>query len=134
MTLNAAPPVPEYHTHEEFQNRSRKLAEIRALGIDPYPPKYSPTSLCSQLSLEYEGKEIGHSEDAGNGTTPKACISGRLILFRGMGKNAFAQIQDETGRIQVMFNRDLTNVQGFTPTDDLNAMKFIEKKLDLGDI
>ena len=33
-------PIPEYHHHEEFQNRSRKLKEIRELGIDPYPPKF----------------------------------------------------------------------------------------------
>jgi lysyl-tRNA synthetase class II len=30
-----------------------------------------------------------------------------------MVKNAFAQLQDETGRIQVMFNRNTTCVDGF---------------------
>jgi lysyl-tRNA synthetase class 2 len=134
MTSHTSLPVPEYHSHEEFQNRSRKLAEIRALGIDPYPPKYVHTSLTSQLTLDNEGKEIGHSDDAASGTTERVFISGRLVLFRAMGKNAFAQVQDETGRLQVMFNRDLTSVQSLKPTDDLNAMKFIEKKLDLGDI
>ena len=51
-----------------------------------------------------------------------------------MGKNAFAQIQDETGRIQIMFNRDLTKVLGLDPNGELTSMKFIEKKIDLGDI
>lgn len=127
-------PVPEYHSHEEFQNRSRKLEEIRAYGIDPYPPKYKQTSLAAELSARYEGQEIGHSDDAASGTTPVAVVSGRLVLFRAMGKNAFAQVQDETGRFQVMFNRDLTTIEGFTPQEDLSAIKFIEKKLDLGDI
>lgn len=126
--------VPEYHQHEEFQNRSRKLAEIKEFGIDPYPPKYLPTRKTSQISVEMEGQELGHSEEAGEGKTPEARISGRLVLFRAMGKNAFAQIQDETGRIQVMFNRDLTKVDGFTPSGELTPIKFIEKKLDLGDI
>jgi lysyl-tRNA synthetase class 2 len=134
MTLSTSPIAPEYHAHEEFQNRSRKLAEIRALGLDPYPPKYVPTSLAGDLTAEYEGKDVGHSDDAASGTTPKVFIAGRLVLFRAMGKNAFAQIQDETGRLQVMFNRDLTTVQGYQPTEELSAMKFIEKKLDLGDI
>ena len=130
MTTHA----PEYHSHEEFQNRSRKLAEIRALGIDPFPPKYLPTQKTAQIVLDTADKEIGHSDDAAAGNTPSACVSGRLVLFRAMGKNAFAQIQDETGRIQVMFNRDQTKVHGLHPTEELSHIKCIEKKFDLGDI
>ncbi len=126
--------TPDYQSHEEFQNRSRKLAEIRALGIDPYPPKYVTTQKAAQIALEAEGKEIGHSDDAAAGNTQHLFVSGRLVLFRAMGKNAFAHIQDETGRIQIMFNRDLTKVKGLTPTEETTPLKFIEKKLDLGDI
>ncbi len=127
-------PVPEYHNHEEFQNRSRKLAEIRALGVDPYPPKYVHTTRAMQLTLDADGKEIGHSEDAAAGSTQHIYVSGRLVLFRAMGKNAFGHLQDETGRIQIMFNRDQTVVHGFHPIEELSHIKFIEKKLDLGDI
>lgn len=126
--------IPEYHSHEEFQNRSRKLAEIRSLGIDPFPATHVPTQKTALLTIEAEGKEIGHSDDAAAGLTQNVSVSGRLVLFRAMGKNAFGQIQDETGRIQVMFNRDLTKVVGFEPTEELSHIKFIEKKLDLGDI
>lgn len=125
---------PEYHSHEEFQNRSRKLAEIRALGIEPYPSKQPCGQKAAELALEIQGKEIRHSDDAAAGLTPTATVAGRLVLFRAMGKNAFAQIQDETGRIQVMFNRDQTKIDGFEPTEELTHLKFIEKKLDLGDI
>ena len=125
---------PEYHSHEEFQNRSKKLAEIRSLGIDPYPAKHVPTKKTFLITSEMEEKEIGGSDDAAAGLTPEAIISGRLVLFRAMGKNAFGQIQDETGRIQVMFNRDSTKVAGYEPVDGLSHIKFIEKKLDLGDI
>ena len=125
---------PEYHSHEEFQNRTRKLEEIRALGIDPYPPKYVHTQRAAQIALDAEGKEMGHSDDAAAGNTQHVIVSGRLVLFRPMGKNAFGQIQDETGRIQVMFNRDSTKVHGFHPTEELSHIKFLEKKLDLGDI
>ncbi|OGN63930.1 MAG: lysine--tRNA ligase [Chlamydiae bacterium RIFCSPHIGHO2_12_FULL_49_9] len=127
-------PLPDYHSHEEFQNRIRKLAEIRELGIDPYPHKYVHTQKASKLLLEFEGKEGPQHDDAAEGKTEHVFVSGRLVLFRAMGKNAFAHIQDETGRIQVMFNRDLTHVKGFHPTEELSAIKFIEKKLDLGDI
>ncbi len=126
--------VPDYHHIEEFQNRTKKLHEIRAFGIDPFPPKYVSTQKASKIAIEFENQEVGHSDDAASGTTPHFYVSGRLVLFRSMGKNAFAHIQDETGRIQIMCNRDLTKVEGFQPTEDLSHIKFIEKKLDLGDI
>lgn len=125
---------PDYQNHEEFRNRSQKLKEIKELGIDPFPHKFSPTATAHELLSQYENKEIGHSEDAAAGTTPQVIVAGRLILFRAMGKNAFAHLQDETGRIQIMFNRELTQVEGFTPTEEMTAIKFIEKKIDLGDI
>lgn len=132
-------PKPEYFEHEEFQNRSRKLSEIRSLGIDPYPHRYSPSTDARSLHQKYETANIGHSEEAAQGTTPPASVSGRLVLFRSMGKNAFAHIQDATGRIQVMFNRDQTTVEGYNPpnlpdAETLTPLKFIEKKIDLGDI
>lgn len=128
--------VPEYHNYEEFQNRTKKREEIIKLGVDPYPHKFTPSHTTQELAASWENKEIGGSDDAASGYTPNAVVAGRLILFRAMGKNAFAQIQDNTGRIQIMFNRELTEVIGYTPKDktSLSALKFIEKKLDLGDI
>lgn len=126
--------TPEYHQHEEFKNRSEKLAEIRALGIDPYPPKFVPTQFASALHHKFESHPLGGSHEAETGSTERVALAGRLVLFRAMGKNAFAQLQDSTGRLQLMFNRDLTEVVGLTSSPDLTPMKFIEKKLDLGDI
>lgn len=131
---------PEYQSHEEFQNRTRKLSELKSLGIEPYPHKYSPTHTAKGLLEQYQGATIGHSEEAMVGKTPLVCISGRLVLFRSMGKNSFAHIQDETGRIQIMFNRDVTELEGYHPSatadgaEQLSAYKLIEKKIDLGDI
>ncbi len=129
---------PEYHSHEEFQNRIRKLAELRQLGIEPYPSKYHPEHRAATLEKKYEGQPIGDSEAAERGETPEVTIAGRLVLFRAMGKNAFGHIQDDAGRIQVMFNRDKTTLTGFQPdptqTDIPTALKVIEKKLDLGDL
>src|SRR3990167_6694096 len=126
--------LPDYHHGEEFQNRTRKLAEIRALGINPYPHKFPKTERTSTLLFNSEAKDIGHHDDAAAGNTKSVLVQGRLVLFRAMGKNAFAQLQDETGRIQIMFNRDLTKVVGLEPKEELTHIKFIEKKLDLGDI
>jgi len=125
---------PEYHQHEEFINRSQKLKEMQEMGIDPYPPLYKPSATAHALNSKWEGKELGHSEEAAEGKTEFVGVAGRLVLFRAMGKNAFAHLQDETGRIQVMFNRELTQVEGFEPTAEMTPLKFLEKKIDLGDI
>lgn len=131
---------PEYHSHEEFQNRSRKLTELKSLGIEPYPHKYTPTATSKSLLDQYQGTTIGHSEDAQAGNTPLVSVAGRLVLFRSMGKNSFAHLQDETGRIQVMFNRDATELVGYNPesntesNEPLSGYKILEKKIDLGDI
>lgn len=131
--------TPEYHSHEEFINRSRKLADIRNLNIDPYPHTFVPTNTAKELLEQFNEATLGHSEDAAAGTTKAVTVAGRLVLFRTMGKNAFGHIQDHTGRIQVMFNKELTKVAGYsgaggTDAEALTPMKFIEKKIDLGDI
>lgn len=129
---------PDYHTHEEFRLRQTKLEEIRALGVEPYPHHFIPSSTPGKILQHYEKEAVGHSEDAAAGTTPSLSVAGRLVLFRAMGKNAFAHLQDETGRIQIMFNRDSTTVDGLLPPSGeegaLTPLKFIEKKIDLGDI
>src|SRR5690606_2699093 len=88
----------------------------------------------AQLIVETEGNEVGHFDEAEKGETGHVFISGRLVLLRAMGKNAFGHIQDETGRIQVMFNLDQTSIDRLPASSDLSAMKWIEKKLDLGDL
>lgn len=130
--------APDYHSHEEFNLRSQKLTELKELGIDPYPHKYSPTNTAAELHEKYGSASIGHSEEAAQGKSPAATVAGRLVLFRAMGKNAFAHLQDSTGRLQVMFNRDETQLEGYTPAagegETISALKIIEKKIDLGDI
>ena len=129
--------TPDYHSIEEFKNRSKKLKEIRDLGIDPYPHKFEPSHLAKEILEKYSKKEIGHFDDAAAGETPIVKFAGRLVLFRAMGKNAFAQIQDESGKIQILFNREITKVDGYDvekSKEKQSHIKFIEKKLDLGDI
>jgi len=123
---------PEYHKQEAYQTRLAKLHEIQQLGIDPYPPKFAPTNSAHDLISKYDGQEVGSFEEAANGKTDSAKAAGRILLFRPMGANIFAQILDETSKIQVLFNKDLTKVTGLK--DQMAPIKFIEKKLDLGDI
>ncbi|WP_201456329.1 lysine--tRNA ligase [Chlamydia sp. 17-3921] len=119
---------------EDFLYRSGKLHEIRALGVEPYPYEYSNCSRVETILKTFSEKILGDSEAATNKLTPKVKIAGRLVLFRSMGKNAFGQILDYNQKIQVMFNRDFTHIFGLSSDAEISSMKFIEKKLDLGDI
>src|ERR1700733_10118256 len=122
---------PEYHEQEEYQNRLRKLNELKNLEIEPYPHKFEPTNSAAELHRKYQDP-LGHSEDAAAGTTPSVRLAGRLVLFRAMGKNAFAHLQDDSGRIQVMFNRELTQMDGYTHSAEKEGespIKLIEKKI-----
>lgn len=133
-TIPVEVPEPDYHKHEAFQTRKAKLHAIRSMGMDPYPHKYDPTHEMKHLEEKFEGQAVGTAEEALEGKTDKVRIAGRLMLFRAMGKNAFAHLQDESGRLQVMFNRNQTRVKGLPETSELTPLKFIEKKIDLGDI
>lgn len=129
----------DYRDGEEYQNRLRKLHELETLGVCPYPHSYEPTHDAGSLLVQYADSTVGSSEDAEKGSTPFVAVAGRLMLFRAMGKNAFAHIQDKSGRIQVMFNRDNTQVVDYNPASQTGEevqtpLKLIEKKFDLGDI
>ena len=90
-------PPPDYHHHEAFKTRKQKLKEIREMGINPYPHIYKPTTQTHTLQDKFKDVSIGDSEAAEKGKTDLVKVAGRLVLFRAMGKNAFAQIQDEMG-------------------------------------
>lgn len=125
---------PEYFEFDDYKMRVAKLKEIRELGVDPYPHGYAPTHALKALVQEFEGKEAGTYEEALEQKSTHARIAGRMILHRAMGKNIFAQVQEGPDKVQVLFNRDATKVVGFAGTAELTPHKFLEKKLDLGDI
>ena len=129
---------PDYFQHEEFQNRNRKLKEIKDLGINPYPYSFNRTHMNADLHQAYEDDKIAGFDEAMAQNSPKVSVSGRIVLSRPMGKNIFAHIQDSTDRIQLVINRDFCEFTDYQ-ADPENAnspkpQKIFEKKLDLGDI
>lgn len=125
---------PDYFSFDEFKVRQAKLAEIRELGVDPYPHHFCPSHDVKAVCEQYKDKEVGTYEEAMEKKSDHVVLGGRLLLHRAMGKNIFAQIQEELGKIQLMFNRDTTKVKGLKKDAGITDHKFIEKKLDLGDV
>lgn len=98
--------------------RIKKLGEIRTLGIDPYPYSYGHKDSAADLHREFGS--LKNEEKS----RKKACIAGRVMTLRRMGKVTFATIQDQTGKIQLYFRHD-----------DIGKKRYdFLKLLDLGDI
>ncbi|NER18704.1 lysine--tRNA ligase [Spongiivirga citrea] len=97
--------------------RRKKLDDLRAMGIDPYPADLYPVSHTSkQLKEDFEeGKKV--------------IVAGRLMSVKVQGKASFASLQDSEGRIQLYFNRD-----EICPGEDKTKYNDVFKKLlDFGD-
>lgn len=97
--------------------RREKLAQLRALNINPYPAELFPVNHTTKQIKENfaEGKKI--------------IIAGRLMSRRIQGKASFAELQDSEGRIQVYFNRD----EICTGEDSTLYNEVYKKLLDIGD-
>ncbi len=73
----------------------RKLEEIKKLGIDPYPHEFIKKNHCNEISPRAEALSEGESLE-----TETLILAGRLMTKRPMGKAAFFNIQDQSGKNQ----------------------------------
>ena len=95
--------------------RLRKLEQIRALGIDPYPAKsHRDTKIITILN---------HFDEKADQTV---CVAGRIVAIRSFGKLAFLKLRDYTGEIQI-FMQQATDL----PTGEFGVKQL--KLLDTGD-
>jgi len=84
---------------EEVAARRQSLDEIRAAGVDPYPPRPGRThSALEALAAYDEGREPEHQA--------MVSVAGRMLTPRLMGKAAFVHLLDASGRVQVYIKRD----------------------------
>lgn len=105
------------------QYRVTKLERLRDRGESPYPHRAQRThSIASALQAFEEAVLDG---DDPHDTDLKAILCGRLRSVRTMGKLAFAHIEDEGGRIQLLLRADVLGV---------DRLKQFEDDFDLGDI
>lgn len=102
--------------------RRKSLEEFEKLGINPYPAEFFDVNASAQEILEnYERHKSDYRQIS---------IAGRIMSRRIMGNASFAELQDETGRIQIYIRRD-----DICPTEDKTLYNTVFKKLlDIGDI
>ena len=90
--------------------------------MNPYP--------AAEFTVNVTAKEIHENYTTEKDNYQDISIAGRIMSRRIMGSASFVEIQDETGRIQLYFNRD-----AICPGEDKNLYNNVFKKmLDIGDI
>ncbi len=101
--------------------RRNALAELKKLGIEPYPQaEYKVDSYAQEILDKYPGNHTLFQE---------VTLAGRIMSRRIMGAASFAEIKDSTGRIQLYFKRD-----ELCPGDDKTLYNTVFKRLlDIGD-
>ena len=100
--------------------RREALAELRNMGIEPYPAAEDPTNACStDIIAEFKDEDEPR----------QVCIAGRMMSRRVMGKASFIELQDSKGRVQVYITRD-----DICPGENKDTYNVLFKRLlDIGD-
>ena len=104
---------------ELLSNRRDKLKRLRQQGIDPFPPRYQRTSTALDAEALFQEEEKRQGEGA---RTAPVSLAGRIMSLRLMGKAAFLDLEDGSGKIQVHLRRDI-----------LGDQYQLIKELDVGD-
>lgn len=95
------------------QTRLGKLEQLRAAGVDPFPPRTERTHTTRQVLADFD--TLVESKES-------LALAGRIMLRRVMGGSSFAHIADEHGRIQIFLSKKdlgVENYKLFTETTDL---------------
>lgn len=105
---NAVEPIVDQVA--ERANRLLKLENFKNAGVHPYPARFDKQiDLAKARELE-EGAPVK--------------TAGRIVLFRQMGSITFVHLQDFSGRMQIIFKRDVLGEELY---------KLVTKNHDLGD-
>jgi lysyl-tRNA synthetase, class II len=105
---------------DQYLQRKKKLAEVKALGDDPYPHKFEQTSTPAQIVAAYARSDVVSLE------THRVNVrtAGRILTLRLHGKAGFAHIQGDGARLQIYVKLDAVGERTFR----------LFQLLDMGDI
>lgn len=93
--------------------RLKKVAALRKKGIDPYPAKAAKKQTIAQC-LKSLGKEV--------------VTAGRIMAIRTHGGSTFADLVDETGKIQIFASKDKLGPKTYSLTPNLDVGDFVQVK------
>ncbi len=104
--------------HQLEQQRIEKSNTLRENGHLPYPHNITKDITSADFKSLYSDLENKNEEKIHT-------LAGRIKFLRHMGKAAFAKIEDESGSLQIYFNKDALGEDWF---------KSVKKLIEVGDI
>ena len=138
----------EMSINELRDSRLSKVSAMREAGAEPYAYVYNPNRSASQLAQEYDGKLEPGGEDVNNEYTSlsdgeEIAVAGRIMARRVFGKLAFYTLQDETGTIQLQFDKkrlgerdadSFKNLKAWTDSGDIIGARGTIRRTDKGEL
>lgn len=103
------------HHQNEAATRLKKLHALRAQGINPFPSWNEERITCQDFLDRFTLLPADHA----------VTLAGRLISIRLQGGTTFAHLQDQSGKVQLFFKKDLLGE---------TAYSLLKNDLDRGDI
>ena len=94
--------VEEMSDSELRLNRLSKVTAMKEAGVEPFEYSFQCTRTAAQLAAEYEGRLENGEEDEPSDVS----VAGRIMTRRVFGMLAFFTLQDETGIIQLQFDKN----------------------------
>ncbi|CAB9527712.1 Lysine--tRNA ligase [Seminavis robusta] len=131
----AKKPIEEMSEKELRYTRLQKVEAMREAGVEPYEYTYQPTHTAAQLAQLYEGKLEGGEEDE----SATVAVAGRIMTRRVFGKLAFFTLQDETGTIQLQFDKKrlgetFKQLKDWTDGGDIIGVQGTIRRTDKGEL
>ena len=104
---------------ETRAHRLAKLERLRERGVEPYPVRFDRDSTAAAIHEEFNGLA------AGSDTGRVVRLAGRVMGERRHGGLDFAELQDETGVIQLLITRDVVGSESLHDFSDLDLGDWI---------
>jgi len=111
--------MSEHDENSLIAQRREKLGRMREAG-SAYPSDFRRDALAADLHARHDGVDA----EALEARSVRVAVAGRMMAKRVMGKASFAQLQDQSGRVQLFLQRDLLGQESYQDF----------KTFDVGDI
>ena len=108
---------------ELIQNRIEKMARLRERNDEPFKYAFDRSCSIAEARAAFEQAE-SQTEDPESIDVP-VTLAGRMVAFRDQGKVAFADLRDESGKIQLFLRKNNLGDEAYANLKDLDIGDFV---------
>jgi lysyl-tRNA synthetase class 2 len=99
----------EADTSDLVAARRRKLDELRARGVNPFPNDFRPVDTAAGVQQRFGARsraDLEHCSDT-------VSLAGRIVSLRDFGRASFLHLRDRTGEVQAYVKGDVVGNEAF---------------------